>query len=149
MEWSWRIHKVKTKRFLGLERSNGTRRTGVNFINILRAAFMHADPESVKKIDNLTVFFTLLGSARVKVVCRMLIKLSPGVNFINMFMHSFYSCRSIKGKNSMKLSVSFALFGFAHVTAARKMLMKSTPGWIHQRRGRPYFCSGNSFEIFL
>ncbi len=36
---------------------------GVNFINILWAAFTLADPESAKKIDNLTNFFALLGSA--------------------------------------------------------------------------------------
>jgi len=52
-------------------------RSSVNFTNILRAAFTLADPESVKKIDNLTVFSTLLGSARVKAVRRTLMKLSP------------------------------------------------------------------------
>jgi len=57
--------------------------TGVNFTNVLCEAFMLVDPESVKKIDNLTVFFTLLESASVKAVYRMLMKLSPGVNFIN------------------------------------------------------------------
>jgi len=36
---------------------------GVNFINILQAAFVSTDPQSIKKTDNLTVFFTLLGSA--------------------------------------------------------------------------------------
>jgi len=51
---------------------------GVNFINFLPPAFTLADPKSVKKIDNLTVFFTLLGSASVKVVRRTLMKLSPG-----------------------------------------------------------------------
>ncbi len=43
---------------------------GVNFINIQRTAFTLVDPKSVKKIDNLTVFFTLLGSASVKAVHR-------------------------------------------------------------------------------
>ncbi len=51
--------------------------SGVNFINILRTAFPLVDPKSVKKIDNLTVFFTLLGSARLKAVRRTLMKLSP------------------------------------------------------------------------
>ncbi len=31
-------------------------RVGVNFINILRAAFVSPDPESTQKTDNLTVF---------------------------------------------------------------------------------------------
>ena len=51
---------------------------GFDFINVLREAFTLVDPKSVKKIDNLTVFFTLLGSLRVKAVRRTLMKLSPG-----------------------------------------------------------------------
>ncbi len=50
---------------------------GVNFTNILCAAFTLVDPESIKKIDNLTVFFTLQGSACVKAVRRTLMNLSP------------------------------------------------------------------------
>ncbi len=38
---------------------------GVNFTNILRSVFMHADSKSVKN-DNLLAFFSLLGSACVK-----------------------------------------------------------------------------------
>jgi len=53
----------------------------VNFTNVLRAAaFMLVDPENVKKIDNLTVFFTLLGSSSVKAVRRMLMKLSHSLH---------------------------------------------------------------------
>ncbi len=37
--------------------------TGVDFIFITAFMLVRVDPESVKKIDNLTVFFTLLGSA--------------------------------------------------------------------------------------
>jgi len=39
--------------------------TGVNFINILRAAFTLADPKSTKK-DSQAVCFALLGSVSVK-----------------------------------------------------------------------------------
>ncbi len=49
----------------------------VNFINVLRTAFTLTDPKIVNKIDNLTVFFTLLGSECVKAVRRTLMKLSP------------------------------------------------------------------------
>ena len=45
---------------------------GVNFTNILQAAFMLVDSESVKKIDNLTVIFTHLGSVCLKSACKML-----------------------------------------------------------------------------
>jgi len=48
---------------------------GVNFTNILCTAFRS---QKLKKIDNLTVFFTLLGAAHVKAVQRTLMKLSPG-----------------------------------------------------------------------
>jgi len=59
-------------------------RTGVNFINILRAAFARADPKIAIKIDNSTVFFALSGSERVKAAHRTLIKMTTGVNFINI-----------------------------------------------------------------
>ncbi len=52
--------------------------SGVNFINILRAAFTRADPESAKKTVKLLVCFTLLGSALVKAARRTLMKLTPG-----------------------------------------------------------------------
>ncbi len=48
------------------------------FIYILREAFMVIDPESVKKIDNLTVIFTHLGSVHLKAARKMLMKFSPG-----------------------------------------------------------------------
>ncbi len=51
---------------------------GVNFINVLQAAFAHADPKSVKETIKLSVFFALLGSASVKATRRTLIKLTPG-----------------------------------------------------------------------
>jgi len=50
---------------------------GVNFTNILCAAFTRADPKSTKKTDDFTVFFVLLGSARVKASFEMLVKLTP------------------------------------------------------------------------
>ncbi len=40
--------------------------SGVDFINILGAAFVHADPKSVNQIYNFIVFSALLGSMRVK-----------------------------------------------------------------------------------
>jgi len=61
---------------------------GVNFINIplvyIRAAFERTDPKGAKKTNNLTVFFGLTGSARVKAALRTLMKLATGVNFINI-----------------------------------------------------------------
>ena len=51
--------------------------TGVTFTNVLGAAFMCADPKSAKKTVKLSSFIALLGSARVKAACRMLVKLTP------------------------------------------------------------------------
>ena len=51
---------------------------GVNFTNVLQAAFTPADPKSGKKLLNLTVFFALSGSAGVKAARRTLMKLTPG-----------------------------------------------------------------------
>ena len=50
---------------------------GVNFNNVLPAAFTLADPKSAKKQLDLTVFFALLGSACVKAAHIMLMKLTP------------------------------------------------------------------------
>ena len=54
---------------------------GVNFTNILQAAFTCADPKSAIKLLNLTVFFALLGSAHVKAARRTLVKLTPDFIF--------------------------------------------------------------------
>ncbi len=62
---------------------------GLNFINVLRTAFTLIDPKRVKKTDDLTVFFTLLGSTSVKAVPRTLMKLSPGVNFNDVLRAGF------------------------------------------------------------
>ena len=53
-------------------------RPGVNFVNVLQAAFTHADLKSIKKTDNLKSFFTLSGSAWLKAACRTLMKSTPG-----------------------------------------------------------------------
>jgi len=51
---------------------------GVNFTNVFCAAFTLVDHENLKKPENLTVFFMLLGSVCVKAVQRTLMKLSLG-----------------------------------------------------------------------
>jgi len=65
------------------------RKPGVNFINVLRAAFALADPESAKKTVKLSVFFALSGSALAKAAPKMLLKLTPGLNFIFIFKTAF------------------------------------------------------------
>jgi len=56
---------------------------GVNFINILWAAFTIADHKFRKRLTILLSFFVLSGSARVKAVCITLMKFSPGAGSQN------------------------------------------------------------------
>ncbi len=51
---------------------------GVNFTNILRAAFTCVDPKSAINTVKSSAFFALLGSLLVKAVRKMLVKLTPG-----------------------------------------------------------------------
>jgi len=70
-------------------------RQGLYFINILLAAFTHADPESAKKKTvKLSAFFALLGSACAKAAHRTFMKLTQGLHFNNILLKTFLS-RSI------------------------------------------------------
>jgi len=46
-------------------------------------------PKAHKDIDDLTVFFALLGSAQVKASCKILMKSTTGVNFTNILQEPF------------------------------------------------------------
>jgi len=48
---------------------------GIDISNILQAAFTLADPKSTKYTDDLAVLFSLFGSAALKAVHKMLVKL--------------------------------------------------------------------------
>ncbi len=50
---------------------------------------MRTDPESVKKIFKLSVFFALLGSAHAKGTCRVMLKLTLGDNLTKFFDKCF------------------------------------------------------------
>jgi hypothetical protein len=50
---------------------------GVDFINILQAAFARADPKIAKNIDCFNAFFALMGSAHMKALPETLMKLTP------------------------------------------------------------------------
>ena len=64
-------------------------KSGVNFINVLRAAFTPADPKSAKKTVRLNSFVALSGSALVKSAHRMLVKLSPDPTSSRKYSNSF------------------------------------------------------------
>ena len=50
---------------------------GVNFINVFRSSFHARRSHKCKKLHELTVFFALFGSARVKAAHKMSVKLAP------------------------------------------------------------------------
>ena len=64
--------------------------SGVHFINVLRAAFSPADPESAKKTDNFPVFSVLLGSVCIKAARRTLMILTPGRGLWSYRIQSLY-----------------------------------------------------------
>jgi hypothetical protein len=66
----------------------------INFINVLRTAFMHVDPESVKIQSNPQFLFTLWGSTCAKAAHRTLMKLTPGITCGNLEKQSF---RNVEG----------------------------------------------------
>jgi hypothetical protein len=58
---------------------------GVDFPNILRTAFAHADPKSAKKYSQAVSSFFDFEIWGVKAAYKMLAKLTPGVIFIDSF----------------------------------------------------------------
>ena len=81
------------------------KRSGVNFINILWAAFTHSDPESTKSCLIWLSFFALLGSVWLKAARRTLMKLTPVVDFISVLTCNYFAQRSQKCKKTVKSSL--------------------------------------------
>jgi len=54
-------------------------------MNLLKAAFTSLDLKNAKMTIGVTVFFELLGSARVKAACKTLIKLTSVDLKLNLF----------------------------------------------------------------
>jgi len=69
----------------------------------MRAAFVHADPKSIIKTNNLMVFFALSGSTGIKAAGRTLMNLTPGVNFTNILHTAF----TLVGPKSAKQHCQF------------------------------------------
>jgi len=64
-------------------------RAGVDFTNKLNGSFnLHAKIPKAQKLSHQWLF-ALLGSARVKALSKILMKLTPGVNFINVLHTAF------------------------------------------------------------
>jgi len=64
---------------------------GVNFTNILCAAFKQADPRSAKKYSQVIILFCAFGiCAQIKALSKMLVKLTTGVPTIRLKFPSSY-----------------------------------------------------------
>jgi hypothetical protein len=63
----------------------------VNFINILRTAFVLVDPESIKITVKSSVFFYTFGIYKRKAVRRMLMKLSPDHYPIIIHLYTYFN----------------------------------------------------------
>ncbi len=68
-------------------------RPGDDFTNIFMLSFCARRSRKRKKIDDLTVFFTLLGSVSVKVVRKTLMQFSPGDDFTKILNKRRYQKR--------------------------------------------------------
>jgi hypothetical protein len=101
-------------------------RAGVNFTNVLRTAFMLVDPESVKIIDNLTVF-SRFWDLRAKKLHLKVYEIEPRCQFHQHSTSSFACADPKSTKKTDDLTVFFVLSGSACVKSAFKMLMKLTP----------------------
>jgi len=67
--------------------------TGVNFINILHAAFAPIDPKSVKRYWRLDLILTLLGAMCVKAPCKHVGEINPLVvkKEFSINLHPFWT----------------------------------------------------------
>jgi len=92
------------------------------YVQLLRAQILK------KHTDDLTVFFTLLGSTSVKASRKMLVKLTPGVNFINVLRTAFTLVGPKSVKRYWQLDWVLTLWGTTGVKAVHRTLMKSSPG---------------------
>jgi hypothetical protein len=63
---------------------------GLNFINVLRTAFMLVGPKRIVRIQSSSQYLImLLESAGANAAHRALMKLTPGLNFINVLCTAF------------------------------------------------------------
>ena len=86
-------------------RGGRTKCSGVNFTNVLQAAFTRKDPKSAIKLLYLTVYFALLGSGCIKAARKMLMKLTLGCTFgekKEFFFEIYLGSNSGKGRNEQR-----------------------------------------------
>jgi hypothetical protein len=105
--------------YFGYEK-HATWRSGVDFINVLQADFMCADPKSAKKTVKLSVFFALLGSVFTKATHRTLMKLTP----VGFHQYSYSQLLPIKIPKAQKDSQIISVFLCFWDLRVQKLLVK-------------------------
>jgi len=100
----------------------------LNFINILRTAFMHVDPKSVKRYWQLDWVLTLWGAMGVKDAHKHVGEIDQWCQFYQCCESSFYVRWAQKHKKDSQVISLFTLLGSVRIKAAPKTLMKSTSG---------------------
>ena len=83
--------------------------SGVDFINVFTRSFYARRSPKRKKVFELTVFFALLGSARVKAARKMLAKLTPDVYLLKK-NRAFFCLISPKCWNSIFSRINTSIY---------------------------------------
>jgi len=95
-----------------------------------------------KKTDNLTVFFTHLGSARIKAVCREMMKLTSGVNFIKLVSPiKKLSAHRVWQKNCRSISPT--------IDSPRKLTTMFPHFWLNFLQDLPNLCAVCQYMLML
>jgi len=76
---------------------------GVNFINVLRAAFVPVDSKSVKRYWQLDWILTLLGATGVKAARKYVGEIEPWSSYFTMhwFRNSLFSAHMTENKKKI------------------------------------------------
>ncbi len=92
---------------------------GLNFINVLRTAFMCADPRSIKKTVKFSIFFTLSRPMSVKAQCKTLVKLTPGAVVKNVILFLQQSYVQLYQRKNLKFTPNFYILRYMLWTSGR------------------------------
>jgi len=80
---------------------------GVNFINVLQAAFYTRRSQKCKKLLDLTVFFALLGSACIKAACKHIGEIDTSYKLLLPLMQVLIDLKTNKTQMETKTENDF------------------------------------------
>jgi len=102
----WRGHHPEVEDQVVEEGEGRRRMPGVNFINVLQAAFAPVDPKSIKRYWQLDWILTLLGATSIKAVCKYVDEIEPRCQFHQHFTYRFI----VRGAQNRKKTVKSSVF---------------------------------------